>query len=530
MSIIVLVWLLKYTLINLLFTWLIALFSPSTEPVNFLYLIFKKICVTELYKAIYTLIQICNIPPNLLYSITFIDISNLKQFSGGNIMSKQNNQNKKNKYISDIINRSSIIHGKINLIEAPCSTGKTTFFINELVLPAINRDRIIYLVDTSMLEESLISNHEKYLKPFIGYSPSSIIFSKESPTKHGFGSKETIRNVQDNRAICMTYAKFSNLIKSLPDEEFLNKIEYLCCDEVHNLANYINFDIHKGIKKEDTKLFNALDKIIKYTDKNIFKTIFMTATPYRIKKLLLNSFDYVCNIIVKQDDLRGHTFKSHYEYTNINNIVTSLKNYRNSNQKFLMYFESIRRSLDIRAKLEEIGFTVACLWSINNPKRMDEVSLRTRNHIIKHEEIPHDIDIVIINAAYETGYNIFDKDNRIQTVIIHSTIKDVITQVRGRIRHNLKSIITYKNNNSTTISVEFDENIIKNYLNIPLTKEKKSQLVEQLNMLNTKNSRSLKWNSIKNLVIQSGYVVSTNVQRINGKCTRFDIISHSDFA
>lgn len=95
-----------------------------------------------------------------------------------------------------------------------------------------------------------------------------------------------------------------------------------------------------------------------------------------------------------------------------------------------MYVDTIKKSLEVREKLELNGFNVACLWSINNERKMDNLSRKVRDHIVENEEIPQYVDVVIINAAYETGYNIFDKENMAQTVIVHSRNSEVITQVR----------------------------------------------------------------------------------------------------
>lgn len=436
----------------------------------------------------------------------------------------------KARYVSELVSYLKIIDGIINLIESPCGTGKTTFFINEVVKKAKNKERILYLVDTSVLEESLLSKYEEYLKPYDSSIKGTMIYNEEQLPSHGFGVQIAEHKSKDNRAICMTYAKFAHELQRSNDDNFLNQIRFLCCDEVHNLAKYIGFNLQLGAKKEETILYKALEKIVEATDKGIFKTLFMTATPKRITKLLKDNFNYTCNKIVSENELRGYLFNSQSVYTNIDNILKELrKSDLHEDNKILMYVETIKKSLEVSSKLEQNGFNVACLWSINNEKKMDNFSRKVREHIIEHEEIPEYVDVVIINAAYETGYNIFDKENLAKTVIVHSRSTEVITQVRGRIRHDIESLVTL-NQSGTIETIKRDGTVtelcptkIEKFLDVPLTKEKKEELVQELNMING-HGRQMKWTTIKKMLIENGFKITSDTTRIGGKQVRFDVI------
>lgn len=440
----------------------------------------------------------------------------------------------KAKYVSELVNYSKIIDGIINLIESPCGTGKTTFFIDEVVKKAHNKERILYLVDTSVLEESLLTKYESYLKPYDPTIKSTMFYGLDQLPEHGFGVRVKEELKKDNRAICMTYAKFASVLERSDDQHFLNNIKFLCCDEVHNLAKYIGYDLQLGAKKEETALYKALEKIVTSTDKGIFKTLFMTATPYRISKLLKESFNYTCNKIVSENELRGYLFNSQKVYTNITNILKELrKTDLHEDNKILMYVETIKKSLEVREKLEQNGFNVACLWSINNEKKMDNLSKKVRDHIVELEEVPEYVDIVIINAAYETGYNIFDKENMAQTVIVHSRNSEVITQVRGRIRHDIDNLVTLNQSGSIeTIKrdgtvVELCPTKLEKYIGIPLTKDKKDDLTQELNLING-HGRQLKWTSIKKMLIESGFKIAPGKSRIEGRQVKYDIIEQNN--
>ncbi|MFR9069395.1 MAG: hypothetical protein ACLVIU_03440, partial [Paraclostridium sp.] len=57
---------------------------------------------------------------------------------------------------------------------------------------------------------------------------------------------------------------------------------------------------------------------------------------------------------------------------------------------------------------------------------------------IKRGILPKNIDVLIINAAYETGWNLYD--DKIQHVVVDD-IKDYTQiQARNRVRHDIKKL------------------------------------------------------------------------------------------
>lgn len=53
---------------------------------------------------------------------------------------------------------------------------------------------------------------------------------------------------------------------------------------------------------------------------------------------------------------------------------------------------------------------VVCLWSTRSTKEMDTEQLIVREELLQNELIPNDVDILLINAAYETSINIRNTD------------------------------------------------------------------------------------------------------------------------
>lgn len=88
--------------------------------------------------------------------------------------------------------------------------------------------------------------------------------------------------------------------------------------------------------------------------------------------------------------------------------------------------------------------------------------------------MPKYIDILLINAPCETGVNI--KNNDIDFIIIHSENNDTITQVRGRLRNDLKQLYLY-----SKYFVDIPNEVPQEYLNIKLTKNDLDMLCEGKN-------------------------------------------------
>ena len=59
-----------------------------------------------------------------------------------------------------------------------------------------------------------------------------------------------------------------------------------------------------------------------------------------------------------------------------------------------------------------------------------------REYLIKINELPADLDILIINSSYQTGWNLKDKDEKIQIVLVDSNREDVHVQA-VRVRHDI---------------------------------------------------------------------------------------------
>ena len=91
---------------------------------------------------------------------------------------------------------------------------------------------------------------------------------------------------------------------------------------------------------------------------------------------------------------------------------------------------------------EKRKITCSTVWSINNEDhKMSSKDLEVRDSILTDEKIPEDIQVLIINAASQTGINI---KSPIDYVVVHSTDEDVVTQVIGRVRHDVDTVYLFE--------------------------------------------------------------------------------------
>ena len=131
------------------------------------------------------------------------------------------------KYLSELItDPASILPGKMNLIEANTSAGKTYFALNTLPQWAGTPEKVLYLIDTINGELRLRQN-------IVAISRLDYELANYGE-KEGWG--EPIACARGKMPV-MTYAGFGAEIKNagIP---FWEKFEYIVCDEIQNLVNY----------------------------------------------------------------------------------------------------------------------------------------------------------------------------------------------------------------------------------------------------------------------------------------------------
>lgn len=370
----------------------------------------------------------------------------------------------------------------INVLNAPPSSGKSYFIYMQLIqnlnsyYPKLDVNKnIYYIVDTSTLEDSINQEIEKQIQEI----KSSKDYTKESKTK-------MIINLC--KIVVCTYVTFRNKYMDLVENNLI------IFDEYQNLYNYTRYDWdskEKCYKGAYVDLVENLNELARHnyiiglsgTDSDIFNHTLLTYI--RIN----NNF-----VFTKEErrTLKRHNFKPIFT----NNILNFLyftdwskvdcKGVINTNQvrqcrKYKHFFDtytnknslwlcSTRKQIyeelelteeqqqDIELGYADIKDYIPEGYKLDGKENgklkvkkpcMTPKQLEYRTKILAEHHLPEEIDILIVNGAYETGWNLEDlKDengnliyNEIQMVIIDNTNVNYMQQARARVRHNIETLV-----------------------------------------------------------------------------------------
>lgn len=383
---------------------------------------------------------------------------------------------------------------KLNLIISPTGTGKTTYFFNVLSQQYENKHRIVYLVDTNMLEDAMLSEYGDVMRDY---------------NKSWFNELKFDSIEDDNKIMVMSYQKFGLLLKR--NDKILKNIDLIVIDEAHNLLKYSDMDMKKLSKdftyanEDDIKAAlqylngcsNLTYNITRYIDNYDIDILMMTATPQRI--LEHKPYKNYIYEVLQGYQLQGYTDNYILTIDNIKNAYKYIEEYKklNKDTKILCYSQTIDSCRVIEENFKRIGLRPIVLWSKNNTNNiMNSEQITARDYLIKNRELSSAYDSLIVTGAYETGWNL--DDDKVNLVVVNTSDKDTIIQVRGRVRHDI-DVLIHKSSYSKTYINE----VPKEYLNIPLTTKEKNLLVKHFDLYNSKG-RIIKWRGIKEKIINSG--------------------------
>ena len=358
--------------------------------------------------------------------------------------------------------------GAINLINAHAGAGKSYFVFNSLIDNTYKfveelehgdnwsnqLNRILYVCDTSMLQDSTLAENKKAIKLKNG----SLIEARDK----GGNIKGEIK--------VLTYSKLGALLKSQScNNIILNNFKCIIFDEIQNLFTYCNkYNVYRVTNTYTDGTYTTVLDNLKDISKNVL-CIGLSATPGVIQRFreINADFDFGCirTIFNKQElaTIRSSNFKP--IYTNcIMNQVKTLNYSKLNGRKIYINTNTIKKSKEYKKYFESVGLKAEWLCSINNGevvKNIDEngneieefiptmtkyqLSLRDRllNGIDEQGTskgtLPDDLDVIIVNSGYETGWNL--KDDKVQICFIDNINEDYQVQARNRIRHDIDILI-----------------------------------------------------------------------------------------
>lgn len=379
-----------------------------------------------------------------------------------------------------VINFSEIQYGKLNIINAPCGSGKTTFVEERLWKEAYWGD-LLYLIDTrNALEAFKIRGEEKEFNGEIYYKHKGIT--------------------------AMTYGTFAMLCIYKPDEWLWNdEGALIVCDELQSAIKW------SKIKQENNPV-NLHEVALTELHKRIkvgARIVAITATPATIKKAFER--EYV-NMPV-HGKLKRYRAEHRQHFRNLKEILPLLP----TDKRGIIYTPMISQFFDIRNELAKRGIKADGFWSVNNTDHaMTEKEVSIRKSVVLHGVIPYDIQVLLINAASETGINI---TSPVDYVVVNDSNPDTQIQAVGRVRHDLETIYLRDLSPGKFTYLPYHY-IDKKWLNRPLYVEDKDALCKELIIVDERGRR-YKWPNIKKSLLHSDFKV-TDKRDIDGR--RYSII------
>lgn len=333
------------------------------------------------------------------------------------------------KRIFDLITDPETIKaGRINIIEAPVSSGKTYFALNTLPTWASSPNKILYLIDTT--------NGELHIQKNI------LTVGRQTYSFYNYGKKaawgERSEEAENNMPV-MTYAGFGAEVRNGGTAFHWHDFEYIICDEMQNLVTYQKY-------KEGTQNVEAAEDALRaIAAEGKTKIVALSATPQKVRE----RFGSLCyDVPFERGNLqRLETFAEIPYNGNIEDILM-----RHKGQTGILYtvtIEGMKKYMDFA---NQNGIRANGFWSVNAGERMEKDQLALRDTVLENETIPADIDLLVINAASQTCIKIQGKKRKVDYIIVHDKNDEVKTQVRGRYHgdlaffyyHDIEAANTYK--------------------------------------------------------------------------------------
>lgn len=404
-------------------------------------------------------------------------------------------------YLSEIVNIEKPVFESNNLILAPVGSGKTTL-IKDILLKG-QTGKILILTSNTALKNSICSDDNE-------------LREKEG---HRMYTSSNLRKFGDTpyEIHVMSYSEFGSRIKV--NNDFVSDVSQIYCDEIHSLPNYQQFANSAELAIAIKFLFD------KHENKQLF---YFTATDEHLKSFRKKHTDIFRNVKIfnylNHPDIKKYMVLSEYKINRLEQVRIHLKARINSFNYFGYKCLAFNRTISGQKKIERIaieeGFIPITLWSVNNVDlQMDEEQLRVRKHLLNYGEIPPPYNFLIINSAMQEGWNL--TDDMVKLAIMNTTSETEKIQALGRYRSDI-DILIYRVRKEDPSDVVIT--IPDKYLGIALTAKMKSDLCEEINIINSAGKVS-KWGAINPLLAKYGYLIEDKYRVIDGKSCRVSFLS-----
>ena len=393
-------------------------------------------------------------------------------------------------YLKDVLELSVLQKGRANIIVAPCASGKTTAACEIMQKHATSPRNVLYLIDTTAGKDALIARKA-------AQRCTMAWIHQYDPFWWG-GEPDT------SKCAVMTYHQFGLTVKDTP--AFLMDVELIICDEMHNLIKYIGIEKRTNEQKQKAgdpeqqdccqRAFDTLSALAARTGRTPMIVILTATVKPLAARFELTATPYIC--LDYYGKVRSCQTKQRIFYTDLVEAVCDLKGRA---VIFVPNIDQMKRFADIA---DIGGKKICCLWSVHSTKEMTKQQLEVRSALLTGERIPKEIDLLFINAAYETSINIRNTDFR--TMVIHDSNPETQIQVRGRLRHDIDTLYLYDKQHEHIASY-FPEDCLDKWI----PSAEMSRIADEISLRSPKG-RALKWPSIRKLLEHDGYLVHSEKQ------------------
>ena len=361
---------------------------------------------------------------------------------------------KGSKRISELItDKNALKAGRINIIEAPVSSGKTYFALDVIPKWASNPEKVLYLIDTTNGELSIQRN-------IIAVSRNTYALWDYN-TKHIWGETDN-----DEKMPVMTYAGFGKEVQTHDGKfHWLSDFEYIICDEMQSLVNYSNF------KSEDKRNIIAAEVALRMiAAEGKTKIVALSATPQKIRE----RFGSLCYDVPfdRTDVQRLETFAEIPYSSSVEDIL--LRHKGQTGILFTITIEGMKKYMDFA---NQNGIRANGFWSTNAGERMGQDQLSLRDTVLENETIPADVDLLVINASSQTCIKIQGKKRKVDYIIVHDKNDEVKTQVRGRYHGDLPVFYYHDIEAANTFTAKHIE-LPERFLNVRLYSDQWNELCQ----------------------------------------------------
>ncbi|MBM7869244.1 hypothetical protein JOC70_000713 [Clostridium pascui] len=433
--------------------------------------------------------------------------------------------------------------GVLNILNAPAGSGKSKFVFNEFLNESykyvhkmtshmcykLNLNKVLYVCDTNMLKSSILEENKDITKIL---EKGDLQEAMKATSLINVLIKGDIGKIK-----VITYSSLGWLLQQDGARYILlNHFNVILMDEMQNLFKYANrFDTEKNEKPYET-VINYLPTLV-----NNSLIIALSATTGRIYNGLREKDLNTNTIFTWEEHKQIKQYRNKYESECkyminevkwlgiIKDVILNKFKY-----KTFIYTNTIRQSEKYKQQLEKYGYKAEWLCSINNTKlnedgevvpKMNEYQLEIRDNLIKTGMLPDDLDVIIVNSGYETGWNL--RDERVQVALIDSTDDSTQIQARNRIRHNIEflkytaiidsygEVYEYRQYrqlerkdysiSQSALKIKLDDK----FLNKKITKEDKDYLVDMYAII-WFDKNEANWKTFKKDLEDNDYIVDTN--------------------